>query len=71
MVRLSLILYLDKNYYNQPIMKQPNGRISIENTTFDLPLKEGDNELLIGVGNFFYGWGVIARLDALDGLNFE
>jgi hypothetical protein len=62
------LLYVDKNYYRAPIMKNPGGRCSLENTTFEVPLNKGDNELLIGVGNFFYGWGVIARWDTLDHL---
>ena len=65
------LLYLDKNYYGNPIMKEPNGRCSIENTSFKLPLQEGENELLIGVGNFFYGWGIIARLNSVEGLYFD
>lgn len=56
-------VYVDKNLYGMPLSKTPDGRCSIENTAFNLPLKEGDNELLIGVANSFYGWGVIARLD--------
>jgi hypothetical protein len=36
-----------------------------------LPLIAGDNELLIGVGNDFYGWGMVARLDSLEGLTIE
>jgi hypothetical protein len=31
-----------------------------------VPLKAGDNELLIGIANDFYGWGLVARLDNLD-----
>jgi hypothetical protein len=65
------LLYVDKNYYRQPIMKNPGGRCSLENTTFNVPLKEGDNELLIGVGNDFFGWGIIARWDKLDNLILE
>lgn len=57
------LLYVDKNYFGQPIAKSPDGRLSIENTTLVLPLQQGDNELLIGVGNDFYGWGIAARLD--------
>ncbi|MEM8524261.1 MAG: hypothetical protein AAGG68_06445 [Bacteroidota bacterium] len=64
------LLYLDKNYYRQPIMKAPYGRLSIENTTFDLPLKEDENELLIGVGNFFFPWGIVTKLDQNEGLRF-
>ena len=51
-------------------MKPPYGRISIENTTIDLPLQKGNNEIMIGVGNFFFGWGIITRLDKVDGLGF-
>lgn len=62
------MVYLDKNPYNQPMMKEPNGRISIENASFDLPLIEGYNDLLIGVANDFYGWGIMARMDQLEGI---
>jgi len=64
-------LYIDKNLYNTPMAKQPDGRCSIENTSFKIPLKEGDNQLLVGVANFFYGWGIMARLDNLDGIRLE
>ncbi len=60
--------YLDKNLYGQPTMKEPKGRISTENASFALPLKEGDNEVLVGLANDFYGWGLIARLENLEGL---
>jgi len=56
-------VYVDKNLYGQPLSKFPDGRCSIENTSFNVPLKEGDNELLIGVANSFFGWGIVARLD--------
>jgi hypothetical protein len=62
-------LYVDKNIYTSPGMrKQPDGRISIENGEFEIPLRAGDNDLLIGVANDFYGWGLIARLDNLQGI---
>jgi hypothetical protein len=64
-------LYIDKNLYNTPMAKQPDGRCSIENTSFRVPLKEGDNQLIVGVSNNFYGWGIVARLDNLDGLKIE
>lgn len=63
--------YADKNLYGQPTMKEPHGRCSVENTSFVLPLKKGDNELLIGVANDFYGWGLIARLENMEGLQIE
>ena len=64
------LLYLDKNYYNSAIMKPPHGRISIENSSIELPLREGANEILIAVGNNFFGWGIMARLENLDGVRY-
>ncbi len=64
-------IYIDKNYYDEPSMKTPRGRVSIENCSFELPLKAGANELLIGVGNDFFGWGIIARLDDALGVKIE
>lgn len=63
-------LYQDKNLYNTPGMKTPRGRCSLENSRIDLPLAEGDNDLLIGVTNFFFGWGIMARLDDSQGLGY-
>ena len=50
--------------------KEPDGRCSLENANFNLPLKAGVNEILIGVANDFYGWGIIARLDTVEGMEF-
>lgn len=63
------LLYLDKNNYNQLTMKAPAGRISLDNASFDLPLKAGENEILIAVVNDFYGWGIIARLEDNYGIS--
>ncbi|MEM8599817.1 MAG: hypothetical protein AAGF99_07845 [Bacteroidota bacterium] len=49
-------------------MKEPRGRATIENISLELPLIEGENELLIAVANSFFGWGLIARLDDTEGL---
>ena len=65
-------LYVDKNIYTSPGMrKAPDGRISIENGEFDLPLRAGDNDLLVGVANDFFGWGLIARLDDMNGIKIS
>jgi hypothetical protein len=64
-------LYIDKNYYDEPTMKTPRGRVSIDNASFILPLKAGANELLVGVGNDFFGWGIAARLDDNFGVKTE
>ncbi len=57
------LLHVDKNYFGTPAMKEPRGRCTLANTSFDLPLRAGENELMIGVANYFYGWGIIARLN--------
>lgn len=59
---------VDKNLFGRPVMKPPQGRCSLENTSFTVPLKAGLNELLLGVANDFYGWGIVARLESLDGI---
>jgi len=64
-------VYIDKNLYNTPMQKHPGGRCSIENTSFNIPLKEGENQLMIGVANFFFGWGIVARFDDLNGIQLE
>jgi len=62
------ILYVDKNYFGTPGQKS-KGRCTIENASFKLPLKEGKNEIVIGLANYFYGWGIIARLDDTEGIH--
>lgn len=64
-------LYVDKNAFGSPIMKEPAGRCSIENAAFVVPFKAGKNELLVGLANDFYGWALIARLEDLDGITLE
>ncbi len=64
-------LYVDKNFFRFPVAKVPDGRLSLENTTISVPLQQGDNELLIGVGSNFFGWGIMTRLDDLDGIRLE
>ena len=61
-------VYVDKNIYYMNMRKSPDGRISIDNCSFQIPLVHGDNELLIAVSNDFYGWGIMARLESLNGI---
>lgn len=63
------ILYTDKNHFGSPGQKFPKGRCTIENATVTLPLQQGKNEILIGLANYFYGWGIIAQLDDMDGIH--
>lgn len=63
-------LFVGKNRYGSPAALAPRGRASLENAAFELPLQQGDNEVIIGLTNFFYGWGIIARLRDSEGLRY-
>ena len=63
------LAYADKNLYQPPTArKSPDGRLSLQNGSFVLPLNAGDNEVAIAIANNFYGWGLILRLDDLEGI---
>ncbi|MEQ8811626.1 MAG: hypothetical protein RIE59_21325 [Imperialibacter sp.] len=65
------VLYVDSNLYGHPIMKEPDGRLFLSNSSFEIPFQEGDNELLIGIANNFFGWGIAARFKDLNGLTLQ
>jgi hypothetical protein len=63
------LVFADKNLFQPPeARKSPDGRLSLQNGSFTLPLKAGNNELAVAVVNNFYGWGLEMRLDDLKGL---
>jgi hypothetical protein len=63
------LVYADKNIYDsEPDRKAPDGRCSLENGSFNLPLEAGDNEVAVAVANNFYGWGLTVRLADLEGV---
>jgi hypothetical protein len=65
------LVFADKNLYQPPsARKEPDGRCSLENGSFSLPLKAGKNEIVAAVANNFYGWGVIMRLDDMKDISF-
>jgi len=62
-------VYADVNDYRKPeLRKKPDGRLSLENGSFALPLQAGDNEVVVGVANAFFGWGLMLRLDDAAGV---
>ncbi len=61
------IVYVDKNYFGTPNAKN-EGRCNPENTQVLLSLKPGKNEIMIGLANYLYGWGLIARLSDMNGI---
>lgn len=69
------LVYADKNLYQAPGQrKYPDGRLSIENGSFDLPLRKGINRIVVAVRSNTpemqdrYGWGVEMRLEDLNGV---
>jgi hypothetical protein len=63
------LVFADKNLFQPPeARKTPDGRLSLQNGSFTLPLKAGNNELAVAVVNNFYGWGLEMRFDDLKGL---
>jgi len=62
-------VYADVNDYLKPeLRKKPDGRLSLDNGAFTLPLEAGDNEVIVGVANAFFGWGLMLRLDDATGV---
>jgi hypothetical protein len=67
-------VFSGKNLYNvKGGRKTPDGRLSLENDSFDLPLHKGANEIVVAIdGNTpdmrgRYGWGFIMRTDQAEG----
>ena len=66
------LVYSDKNLYQPPqARKTPDGRLSMQNGSFALPLNKGRNEIDVALADNFYGWGLIMHLDGLDGLALQ
>jgi hypothetical protein len=62
-------VFADKNLYMpKEARKEPDGRCSLQNGSFLLPLKTGDNEVAVAIANNFYGWGLMMHLDDLKGI---
>lgn len=62
-------VFADVNDYRKPeLRKTPDGRLSLENGALTLPLAAGDNEVIVGVANAFFGWGLKLRLDDAAGV---
>jgi hypothetical protein len=69
------LVYADKNLYHVTDQrKDPDGRLSLENGSFDLPLHKGANHVVVAIRSNTpdmrdqYGWGMQMRLQNLDGV---
>jgi 3-keto-disaccharide hydrolase len=63
-------VYAGKNLFDlEEERKAPDGRCSLENGTFTLPLEAGDNEVAVALANNFFGWGLMLRLADPEGVH--
>lgn len=61
--------HADKNLYRTTnVRKYPDGRLSTQNASLPILLQKGENEILIGIANEFYAWGLVARWMDMEGL---
>ncbi len=64
------LVYADKNLFEvEAARKFPDGRCSLENGAFTLPLQPGDNEVAVAIVNNFYGWGLMLRVADPEGVH--
>ena len=63
------LVYADKNLFESDAARKfPDGRCSLENGSFPLPLEAGDNEVAVAIANNFFGWGMMLRLADPEGV---
>lgn len=67
-------------YYPESERRDPDGRLDLQNGSFDIPLGKGTNEVAIALFAGIhddthspnrYGWGLIMRFDHPNGLTFQ
>lgn len=71
-------VFADRNLYGVPGQsKNPDGRLSLVNGTFTLPLRKGKNEIAVmlddnfGGGAQHFGWGLQMRLDDVGSIHLS
>jgi hypothetical protein len=64
------ILYSGDFRYSQNFPRQ-DGLITLDQASLYLPLRQGDNDLLLVVRQIFGGWGVIGRIEDREGLEIR
>ena len=70
------LVFANKNLYGiEGASKEPDGRLSLTNGSFDLPLRKGANHIVVALDDNFgggaqhFGWGLKMRLANVDGID--
>ena len=71
--------FAGKNFYFGPdaVRRVPDGRVSLANASFRLRLRQGRNQIVAALNDFFpgsavhAGWGLIFQLPDLDGITLD
>ena len=64
------LAFADQNFFDQESARKfPDGRCSLDNGAFTLPLEAGDNEVAVAIANNFFGWGLMLRLNDIEGVH--
>jgi hypothetical protein len=68
-------VFASKNLYGvDGASKEPDGRLSLTNGSFDLPLRKGSNHIVVALDDNFaggaqhFGWGMLMRMRDADGI---
>ena len=71
------LVFSGRNFWDPPGPKlTPDGRISLENGSFRMPLKQGHNQVVVAISNensdsrTHYGWGLQLRASDVQGITF-
>ncbi len=61
-------LFKGNNSFHESERYEERGYVSDKQETIELPLVKGENELILEISEEKFGWGFIARLDDLEGI---
>ena len=64
------LAFVGETRFGTPQIAYPAGRVDVDNASFTLPLHEGENRIDVALANYFYGWGLKARLRETAGLSW-
>ena len=72
------LVFTGRNFWDPPGPKlRPDGRLSLENASLELPLRRGSNSISVAVSNedsdssTHFGWGLVLRFDDAEGLDLR